>query len=117
MSESSSQELVQAILQVSKKVDLILGSMRQDVIRIDAKYSPRSEFNCWRESEDGKNWKKQQYHHQKKCCAECKQPVELKGSHIDHIKPLSKYPALHLNLNNLRITCPDCNLYKGNRDN
>lgn len=32
--------------------------------------------------------------------------------HIDHIKPLSKYPKLRLDFNNLQILCKDCNMLK-----
>ncbi|WP_083775368.1 HNH endonuclease [Gloeothece citriformis] len=42
----------------------------------------------------------------------CNQSILLKGSHIDHIKPLSKYPNLALETTNLQITSSDCNLSK-----
>lgn len=37
-----------------------------------------------------------------------------KELHVDHIKPMSKYPALKLDINNLQILCKDCNLGKSN---
>jgi len=36
--------------------------------------------------------------------------------HVDHIKPISKYPELALVLSNLQIFCEDCNLGKLNKD-
>ena len=36
--------------------------------------------------------------------------------HVDHIKPRSKYPHLALELNNLQITCEDCNTGKGTKE-
>lgn len=36
--------------------------------------------------------------------------------HVDHIKPVSKFPHLALVLNNLQILCEDCNLGKVNFD-
>ena len=82
---------------------------------IKAKYDPRAEFNRWRKSKDGQLWKKQQYQKQKESCAICNQKVMLKGSHIDHIKPLVDYPNLSLNTSNLQITCWQCNLYKSDK--
>jgi len=34
--------------------------------------------------------------------------------HVDHIKPISKYPHLKLDLKNLQILCRECNLGKSN---
>lgn len=36
--------------------------------------------------------------------------------HVDHIKPISKYPELKLTFDNLQILCEDCNLGKSNKD-
>lgn len=83
--------------------------------KIKAKYDPRTEFNRWRTSKDGQLWKKQQYQKQKESCAICNQKIMLKGSHIDHIKPLIDYPSLSLNTSNLQITCWQCNLYKSDK--
>ena len=46
-----------------------------------------------------------------KCCACNTSSVEL---HIDHIKPISKYPELAFSINNLQVLCKDCNLSKSN---
>ena len=35
--------------------------------------------------------------------------------HIDHIKPISKYPELVFDENNLQVLCKDCNLSKSNK--
>jgi len=35
--------------------------------------------------------------------------------HVDHIKPISRYPALTWEPSNLQVLCEDCNLGKGNR--
>lgn len=34
--------------------------------------------------------------------------------HVDHIKPVSRYPELKLDFNNLQILCKSCNLGKSN---
>lgn len=36
--------------------------------------------------------------------------------HVDHVKPISRYPELALELSNLQILCRDCNLGKSNID-
>jgi 5-methylcytosine-specific restriction endonuclease McrA len=116
MLDVSAEELVREILQSRKKVSKIRLSIEPTIAKIEKKYSSRAEFDTWRNSNDGKQWKIQQYDRQEYCCAECKKFVELKDSHIDHIKPLAKYPELNIDLSNLQITHPSCNLSKGHKD-
>jgi 5-methylcytosine-specific restriction endonuclease McrA len=116
MPETSTEELVGKILRSRKDIAKIRLSIDMTVAKIERKYSPRAEFDTWRNSDDGQKWRVQQYSLQNRCCAECKQPVELKDSHIDHIKPIAKYPQLNLDLSNLRITHPSCNLSRSKKD-
>lgn len=47
------------------------------------------------------------------CCQCCGQPASMTVHlHVDHIKPRSRYPELELDINNLQVLCPDCNLGK-----
>jgi 5-methylcytosine-specific restriction endonuclease McrA len=116
MIDVSAGELVSEILQTRKKVSKIKLSIRLTVTKIENKYSPGVEFDTWRNSNDCKRWKTQQYDRQARCCAICREHVELKDSHIDHIKPLAQYPELNIDLKNLQITHPSCNLSKGDKD-
>lgn len=36
--------------------------------------------------------------------------------HVDHILPRSKRPDLELEITNLQVLCPDCNVGKSNKD-
>jgi 5-methylcytosine-specific restriction endonuclease McrA len=46
-------------------------------------------------------------------CLACKSTnTEL---HVDHIKPISKYPSLAFDENNLQVLCKLCNLSKSNK--
>lgn len=38
-----------------------------------------------------------------------------KELHVDHIKPISIYPSLAFEENNLQVLCKDCNLSKSNK--
>ncbi len=111
----SFQELVPGLLDSKIKADDQLREMQEDAAKIRAYYSPRRQFNRWKQSDDGVAWKVAQYTHQNGCCAMCNKAIECKGSHIDHIKPLSKFPELATDLKNLRIACADCNTAKGNK--
>lgn len=53
--------------------------------------------------------------HGRKCLVCGAQPPEV-ILHVDHIKPMSKYPQLRLKLDNLQILCEDCNIGKSNKD-
>ncbi|KST67613.1 HNH endonuclease [Mastigocoleus testarum] len=115
MSDYSFEQLVRQLFEATKQVDIALDELKSAAASIEEKYEPRTEFNRWRKSHEGKLWKQQQYKIQKGLCAICRQPIEFKGSHIDHKQPLSKYPQLALEPKNLRITCPDCNVSKGSK--
>jgi len=51
--------------------------------------------------------------YERKCMVCFRSNTEL---HVDHIKPISKFPNFALELTNLQILCRDCNLGKGNKD-
>lgn len=36
--------------------------------------------------------------------------------HVDHVKPISRFPELRLSLQNLQVLCEDCNMGKGGWD-
>ncbi|NEQ28126.1 MAG: HNH endonuclease [Microcoleus sp. SIO2G3] len=115
MTDSPFEELVKSLFEATKRTDIALAELRAIATKINAKYQPRAQFNCWRDSEEGKLWKQKQYQAQRGCCDECGEPILLKGSHIDHILPLSHFPHLAVDTQNLRITCPDCNIAKSNK--
>lgn len=115
MLNASIEELVRKLLKTTKRVDVTLARLKNVAVEINARYEPRAEFNRWRNSQDGQLWKQQQYQAQKGRCAICQQFIQLKGSHIDHIKPLSRYPHLALDARNLQIACPECNASKNNK--
>ncbi len=111
--KSPFKDLVQGIFELSKIKKIQITQFKKDSDRIHQKYSPRACFNRWRDSTAGQTWKAQQYLYQSGCCAICQTPIPLKGSHIDHKKPLSKNPELAVVTTNLWITCPSCNESKG----
>lgn len=108
-------DLASQLIAVKIKVDKQLEGFNKDVETIEAYYAPRAEFDRWKTTDVGKEWKAKQFKSQKGCCAICKINIQLKGSHIDHIKPIAKFPHLNLDTKNLQILCPDCNLRKGDR--
>lgn len=64
---------------------------------------------------DSREWKQLRFrvliHYQRRCMA-CFATNTL--LHVDHIKPVSKFPELKLDFNNLQILCETCNLGKSN---
>lgn len=65
-------------------------------------------------------WRKLRYDALKKSNRRCELCGEGKGTgavlHVDHIKPVSLFPELKFDPNNLQVLCEACNLGKGNRD-
>ena len=64
---------------------------------------------------NSREWKELRFrvliHYQRKCMA-CY--ATNKQLHVDHIKPISKFPELKLDFENLQILCDDCNIGKLN---
>ena len=110
------EHLVRKLFKVTKRVDRSLEEMQQKAAHIQQKYEPRQEFERWKQTLGGRKWKREQFEQQNGRCLKCQKSISLKGSHIDHIKPLSLYPKLAIAPENLRILCPDCNLTKGQQE-
>ena len=109
------QSLVQTLLANKLKAEQQLGEMTGISAKIRDYYNPRNQFDRWKQSTEGIAWKNKQYNRQKGRCAMCNQAIQQKGSHIDHIQPLSKFPELATDIKNLRIACAECNTAKGNK--
>lgn len=115
MNFTSCQELVKKIFVATESTGKLLKHLQKTAHFIDKKYDPRCEFNRWRDSREGKMWKKEKWISQNKCCAICHQKIVLKGSHIDHIKPIVKYPLLSIEKQNMQVTCANCNVCKSSQ--
>jgi 5-methylcytosine-specific restriction endonuclease McrA len=106
------------LLGILQKSDQQIATLATKAEVIKAKYDPvkvaRSEFKNWRQSFDGKNWKKEKFKSIHGVCPVCSQKFNnARHFDIDHIKPLSKYPELALLKGNLQLLCHACNLQKG----
>ena len=108
--------LARSLILFKNKLDQRTKDFKKDAQEIRQYYSPRAKFERWKATEDGKVWKEKQHKHQQGCCASCDDGIQVKGSHIDHIQPLSKFPELAISMKNLRLLCPDCNTKKGSND-
>ena len=64
---------------------------------------------------DSREWRELRFkvlvHYGRKCML-CN--ATNKELHVDHIKPVSIFPQLQLDINNLQVLCVDCNLGKSN---
>ncbi len=110
-------DLARSLMLLKNKLDCQIQDFEKDAQEIRQYYSPRAKFDRWKSTEDGKLWKEKQHQRQKGRCADdnCGCIIEIKGSHIDHIQPISKFPDLAVDVKNLRLLCPDCNVRKGNK--
>lgn len=87
---------------------------RLEAKRIKKKYTPREVFNRWRSSDEGRQWKKEQFERIKGRCPDCRY-ILPSAEHfcIDHIKSVRDYPDLVIDPKNLRLLCGPCNQRKG----
>jgi hypothetical protein len=86
------------------------------------------EYRDWLDDEDVPEAAKRRYNHDdikerlieetKRKCAYCESKISnVTFEHVEHIKPKSKYTDLIAEWNNLTITCPKCNVNKGDKYN
>lgn len=108
-------DLQSLIMRLIKDVDTPkLKPHRLEAKRIIKKYTPREIFNRWRNSEDGKQWKQEQFKHIKGKCPGCGHVLPTVAHfHIDHIKALRDRPDLAIEIENLQLLCSPCNMSKG----
>jgi 5-methylcytosine-specific restriction endonuclease McrA len=85
---------------------------RKTADQIKKYYRPRARFNRWRDSEEGRRWKQQEYERlTDRKCPECEQQLpSIEHFQIDHIRPICLCPDLAVDLKNLRLLCGPCNL-------
>ncbi|MEL7140599.1 MAG: HNH endonuclease signature motif containing protein [Cyanobacteria bacterium J06573_11] len=107
------EALISKLLPATKQADQSMEQLKQVADSIHKRYEPRLEFDRWKQTLGGRKWKRSQLKLQQGLCNSCRCRVKLKGSHIDHIKPLKHYPQLAIDPSNLQILCSDCNLRKG----
>ena len=109
MSEFHKQ--LQSVIHDLKTPDL--QKFRDRSQQLKNKNEPRKRFNRWRDSEEGKSWKKSQYEKTKGCCHHCQQHFTIGNLVIDHIKPIKDFPELAVDPQNFQLLCHDCNQKKG----
>ncbi|GFE71892.1 HNH endonuclease signature motif containing protein [Chroococcus sp. FPU101] len=107
------ENLAEKLFKLNSSINDWLTDTKVLVNEIKARQDPRRQFNLWRNSSEGKDWKRRQHSKQERKCALCGDYVHIRYAHIDHIKPIAKYPALALALDNLQLVHPRCNLTKG----
>jgi hypothetical protein len=91
------ENLTEKLFRLNRSIDKWWTDTRSFVEKLKARQDPRYKFNSWRNSPDGHSWKQQQYHSQNQKCSICGEDLDIRDSHIDHIKPLGQYPTEALN--------------------
>ena len=89
-------------------------NLENKIARIEGKHKKNEPQKHWLYSSS--KWQELRYKTLRKfgfkCMACNSSNVEL---HVDHIKPISKYPNLALEEKNLQVLCKNCNLGKSNK--
>jgi len=110
--------LMEAVLGLKfaqERTDQALAQVKAIAQPLRQKHNPRARFERWRDSVAGKHWKESQHISQHGRCNLCQGTIALNGSHLDHIKPLSRSPHLACEPRNRQILCTTCNQRKGDR--
>lgn len=113
MGESELGSAVRGLFQAMRETDRWRRQTLEQAQTLAQKHEPRAQFERWRDSQVGRRWKAAQHQRQQGQCALCGAAIRLKGSHIDHIRPLSAFPELAIAPENLQLTCEVCNCQKG----
>ncbi len=106
--------LVQSLIHDVRTPDLM--SFRKRAIDLTQKNSPRKRFERWRDSDQGKDWKRMEFERIGGQCQCCQHSFpSIHHLVIDHIHPIAKFPELATETQNFQLLCPPCNQTKGAR--
>lgn len=121
---STLHQIIADLLSAIKNTNASLEALKLDRAEIKDKYDPvklaRAQFNSWRDSNDGKIFKKKLYKKQERKCASptCKMlghEFHIDYFEIDHKLPVSSYPHLALDKSNMHLLCTPCNKRKSKK--
>jgi 5-methylcytosine-specific restriction endonuclease McrA len=73
-------------------------------------------YEAFRDSDEGRAWKKQKLAECNNRCPECHKLISDNNSNIDHKHPRRYHPWLAWDVNNLWVMCRDCNLNKSDME-
>jgi 5-methylcytosine-specific restriction endonuclease McrA len=111
-------QVIASLLNSTQKTDFQANALKVKFEAIKAKYDPvklaRQEFNNWRSSNEGKQWKSRQYKAVDGFCLGCGYYFPIDNFEIDHIQPVTAAPHLAITLKNLQLLCSACNKKKSN---
>lgn len=86
------------------------------IARVDSvnkKFTKKSRFNSFYRTIEWREVRSVVLSMYGSVCMKC---GSKKNIHVDHILPISKYPKLRLDVNNLQVLCSSCNIEKSNTD-
>ena len=90
-------------------------SIAKDAYQFARKHHADPKYEAFRNSDEGRAWKKQKLAECNSRCPECNKIINDNNSNIDHKHPRRHYPWLAWDVNNLWILCRDCNQNKSDR--
>ncbi len=120
MSMDRLYEIIANLLLAMKRTDASLTALIKDRDNIQAQHDPvkvaRTQFNAWRDSADGKQFKQSLYETQNGRCAnpncQVTEALTIDYLDIDHKSPIATHPQLALVKTNMHLLCTPCNRKK-----
>ena len=110
----------QRIVESKAKAKLLEPPKEIKSKKANKKFNRKKKVKKTKHNEDfyaSRPWQELRYQallkHGRKCQCCFATNIEL---HVDHVRPISKYPNLALDFNNLQVLCRACNLGKSNKD-
>ena len=103
---------IDAIAFEAKQINNEFHKLAREAYQFARKQHAEPKYEAFRDSDEGRTWKKQKLAECNYRCPECNKLINGNNSNIDHKYPRRHYPWLAWDVRNLWVICRDCNRNK-----
>ena len=109
-------EEIEAIAREAQRINTEFHKNAKKAYQLARSQHADPKYEAFRNSDEGRNWKKQKLITCNHRCPECNKLINENNSNIDHKHPRRHYPWLAWDINNFWILCRDCNTNKTDKE-
>ena len=113
MTDNKKFEELDAIARKAYQANQSFQQTSKDAYQFARQSYADPKYNAFRDSDEGRLWKKEQIKRYGHRCPECNKLINNNNSNIDHKHSRRLYPWLAWDVTNLWVMCSNCNRAKG----
>lgn len=106
---------LEALIREAQRINREFHRVARETYKYTRQHHADPKYEAFRDSEEGKAWKKKKLIELNYRCPECNKLLNDNNSSIDHKHPRRYYPWLAWDLSNLWVMCRSCNKDKSDK--